>query len=133
MAIIPIPPAQEEPTFKKQCPWAPMLPMPGACTICTGMFMSGAAIGMGIIQNLNISTPMDLLREPLKLFAVVFGVVMENIAVQLIAIRALHPTEAITSAFVWSARVDSGNHSDLYPPKVVARATCPEGRGSITF
>ena len=134
MAIGPIPTAQKEPTFKKPCLWARMLPMPGACTTCTVTFGNGAAIGMEIIP----AAPKPILKVPHRVrigFCVgVGGAPAANFPVlRAVASGAPLPTAPAAVAFGLSYRVNSGNQLDLYPPKVVARTTCPEGRGSFAF
>ena len=113
MAIIPIPPAAREHTFKKQCPWAFMLPIPGVCTTCTGTFGNGAAIGMGIIP----ATPKPILKAPhggrVGFCVVAAGPATAGFAARRSATPAYLPTATSSLAFGWSSRVNSGNPPDL--------------------
>ena len=114
MVIIPIiPPAAREHTFKKQCPWAPMLPMLGACTTCTGTFWNGAAIGMEIIP----AAPKPILKDPhrgrIGFCVGAAGPATAGIAARRAATTTSLPTASTTLAFGWSSRINSGNHPDL--------------------
>ena len=90
-----------------------MLPMPGACTICTGTFGNGAAIGMEIITAEPKPTLRALHRGRivLRVGAVITSTFV--IAVLHTATSIILPTDSSTLAFGWSSRINSRTHPAL--------------------
>ena len=118
--------------FIKPNRWAVMLPTFGGCLICTEMYGSGAAIGMGVIPPLPKRIPAVRLRGRLGCFVGVAGTSSGGIAGRRTATAAHPPTATTALVSGWSSRVNSGYSSGLLSSKGgEPRAKCPEGRGGI--
>ena len=99
--------------FDKRSQWAPMLPMPGACTTCMEMFGNGAAIGMEVIPAVPKPTPKVHHRGGIGFCVGAAGTTTAGVAARRTAATASLPAATTSLAFGWSSRVNSGNHSDL--------------------